>query len=78
MGALGDDVSAQLLSNGAQILSRSGDPRSGFYFDYRLGKSVGSVTIFPFATTPADSVHRGRPLAKRARVLCPELVFEDV
>ena len=63
MGALGDDVSAQLLSNGAQTLSRSGDPRSGFYFDYRVGKSVGTVTIFPLATTPSDSV-RGGPLPK--------------
>lgn len=64
MEALDDDASTQLLSNGAQILSRSGDPRSGFYFDYRLGKSVGTVTIFPLATTPPDSVHRGGPLPK--------------
>ena len=64
MGALGDDVSAQLLSNGAQILSRRGDPHSGFYFDYRLGKSVGTVTIFPLAINPPEIVHRAGPLPK--------------
>jgi hypothetical protein len=31
MNTLNDDMSAQLLHNGAQILSQSGDPRSGFY-----------------------------------------------
>jgi len=60
MNALMEDVSAQLLHDGAQILSRSGDPRSGFHFDYKLGKSIGTVTISPLAITPL--LHRRTPL----------------
>jgi hypothetical protein len=60
MNALGRDVAAQLLHNGAEILSRSGDPRSGFHFDYKLGKSIGTVTISPLAINP--QIHRGTPL----------------
>ena len=59
MTALSSDVSAQLLRFGAQILSQSGDPRSGFHFDYKLGKSVGTVTISPLAPS---TVYRGAPL----------------
>ncbi len=62
MQALNDDVSAQLTENGAQILSPSGDPRSGFHFDYKLGKSIGTLTISPLAITPPSSIHRGAEL----------------
>ncbi|HEY6302884.1 MAG TPA: hypothetical protein VIX14_07435 [Terriglobales bacterium] len=61
MPALHDDVSAQLTENGAQILSR-GDPGSGFHFDYKLGKSIGTLTISPWAITPRSSIHRGAEL----------------
>jgi hypothetical protein len=47
MRALNEDLRAQLLQNGAQILNESGEPRSGFHFDYKLGKSFGSVKILP-------------------------------
>jgi len=47
MTALNDDLSAQLVRDGAEILGRSGDPRDGFHYDYKLGKSFGSVTISP-------------------------------
>jgi hypothetical protein len=47
MTALSDDVSTQLSRDGAQILTRTGDPRSGFHFDYKLGKSYGALTISP-------------------------------
>src|SRR3954447_14635209 len=49
MDALRDDVAAQLVGNGARVLSEGGDARAGFHFDYKLGKTVGSVTISPFA-----------------------------
>jgi hypothetical protein len=62
MNALRDDVSAQLVGNGAQILSQSGDPRDGFSFQYKLGKSIGTLTISPLAT---DSlINRATPLCK--------------
>jgi hypothetical protein len=57
--ALNDNVSAQLTENGAQILSQSGDPRNGFHFEYKLGKSIGTLTISPLAITPPSSIHRG-------------------
>lgn len=59
MNALRDDVAAQLVGNGAQILSQSGDAREGFHFGYKLDKSVGSLTIFPLEQT--SLMHRGLP-----------------
>jgi hypothetical protein len=47
MNALRDDVEAQLVGNGAQILSQSGDSREGFHFDYKLGNSFGWLKISP-------------------------------
>lgn len=61
MNALRDDVEAQLVGNGAQILSQSGDPRDGFHFDYKLGKSLGSLKISPLAIS-SPNPHRGAPL----------------
>ena len=62
MEALRGDRSAQLLQNGAQILSSGGDERSGFHFDYKLGHSMGTVTILPLVITPPSQIHRGGPL----------------
>jgi len=62
MNALRDDVSLQLVANGAQILRQSGNPQDGFHFDYRLGRSLGTLTISPLRT---DSlIHRVTPLSK--------------
>lgn len=54
MDALSDDVAARLAGNGARILSQIGDARAGFHLDYKLGKTVGSVTITPLELTPLD------------------------
>jgi hypothetical protein len=62
MNALRDDVSAQLVHNGAEILRQSGDPRDGFHFDYKLGRSIGTLTISPLRTDPF--IHRVTPLRK--------------
>jgi hypothetical protein len=62
MAALRDDAAAQLVSNGAQILSQTGDAASGFHFDYTLGKSKGSLTILPLEITSPSLVHRATPL----------------
>jgi hypothetical protein len=59
MRALSEDLRAQLLQNGAQILSESGEPRSGFHFDYKLGKSFGSVKILPLEID--TRIHRQVP-----------------
>jgi hypothetical protein len=45
MNALRDDVTAQLQANGAEVLHQSGDPHEEFHFDYKLGKSMGTLTI---------------------------------
>jgi hypothetical protein len=60
--ALNDDLAVQLSLNGAQILSRSGDARTGFHYDYRLGKSLGSVTISPVSLH--SGIRRAMPLPK--------------
>jgi hypothetical protein len=52
MDALRDDVATQLAGNGARILSQVGEARAGFRFEYKLGKTVGSVTIAPLELTP--------------------------
>lgn len=52
MDALRDDVAAQLVGNGARILSQIGEAPAGFHFDYKLGKTVGSVTISPLELPP--------------------------
>jgi len=52
MDALSDDVAAQLAANGAQILSQIGVAPAGFHFDYKLGKTLGSVTIAPLQLNP--------------------------
>jgi len=62
MNALRDDASAQLIAIGAQILSQSGDAHDGFHFEYKLGKSIGTLTISPLAQTSV--IHRVTPLCK--------------
>ena len=54
MDALSNDMAEQLLGNGAQILSQIGGAQVGFHFDYKLGKTLGSVTITPLELTPEE------------------------
>jgi hypothetical protein len=49
MNALSDDIYAHLVDNGALVISRNGDPQSGFQFEYRLGKSTGTITLSPLS-----------------------------
>jgi hypothetical protein len=62
MNALRDDASAQLVANGAQILSQTGDANVGFQFEYKLGRSIGTLTISPLGQT--SLIHRATPLCK--------------
>src|SRR5260370_42343824 len=57
-----NDAYQQLVANGAQILSQSGNPRDGFRYDYKLGKSIGTLTILPLAITAPSLIHRREPL----------------
>lgn len=68
MEDLEDDVHAQLMGSGAQILNQVGDARDGFHFQYKLGNSFGTLTIFPLRFDSA--IHRVMPL-------CPGLVDVD-
>jgi hypothetical protein len=61
MNALRDDAEAQLVGNGAQILTQSGDSRDGFHFDYKLGNSLGWLKISPLAIS-SPPPHGGAPL----------------
>ena len=60
MNALGNDIYAQLLHCGAVVISRRGAPDEGFYFEYRLGKSVGAITVFPVSSD--FRIRRNMPL----------------
>ncbi len=62
MDALRQDAYDQLVSNGAQILSQSGDSRTGFHFDYKTEHVLGSLTIFPLAAS--NRVQRATPLPR--------------
>ena len=48
MTALRDDMLLNLIHDGAEVLSDSGDAGSGYRLRYRIGKIVGSATIAPF------------------------------
>jgi hypothetical protein len=58
MAALDDDMYQQLVLNGAQVLNRSGDTHSGFRYDYKLGKSLGSLIIAPLEVPSPSPMHR--------------------
>ena len=62
IAALRDDVFAKLGHYGAQSLSQTGDAQEGFRIEYKLGKSVGTVTISPIEIR--DTLHREQFLAK--------------
>jgi hypothetical protein len=60
MTALEADALQQLAQNGANVVSRTGNPRNGFHLDYKITQSIGSLTILPLAlTSPAPT---GPPL----------------
>jgi hypothetical protein len=59
MMALRNDASTQLLHDGAQILSETGDPRDGFHISYKLGKSFGEVMISPLKIVVSPNVPDG-------------------
>jgi hypothetical protein len=59
MTALSDDVSTQLSRDGAQILAKTGDPRAGFHFDYKLGRSYGVLTISPLEISTSPRLPEG-------------------
>jgi len=52
MQALSNDIDAQIREDGGWMISRSGDPMTGFQFKYRIGKSLGMVTLSPLAFSP--------------------------
>ncbi|WP_353062033.1 hypothetical protein RBB77_12020 [Tunturibacter psychrotolerans] len=56
MTALSGDVVAQLARNGATILSRRGDPASGFDFVYKDATSMGSITLLPLSDQARSSL----------------------
>jgi len=63
---LSDDMSVRLLRSGAEILSQSGDPHTGFHVSYKIGKSIGSATISPFAQSTCAGFHTdGTPVGIR-------------
>jgi hypothetical protein len=62
MNALNDDASWQLANSGAQVLSQSGNPHDGFHFDYKFGKSCGSLAILPLM--PNTGIRRNHALPK--------------
>jgi hypothetical protein len=59
MTALREDVLTQLNRDGAQVLAKTGDPHAGFHFDYKLGRSYGSLTISPLETSTNPHLPEG-------------------
>lgn len=62
MDALTKDALRQLADTRADILSNSGDPRSGFHFAYRINQSIGSLSISPIVVTSPVVTHRNMAL----------------
>jgi hypothetical protein len=55
--ALSEDMVAQLARVGATIISRSGDPASGFHFSYKDGTNVGSIAFLPLSDQVRPSLN---------------------
>ena len=77
--ALIDDASKQLRANGATITIQGLDPDRHYCFLYKLGKSIGSIKIFPVTAAPG-TVQRVTPLKSglldaRAQIEQKELWF---
>jgi hypothetical protein len=62
MNALQEGASQQLVANGAHILTQTGDPRTGFRFDYKAGHVIGSLTILPLIIGTPSNMHRATQL----------------
>lgn len=60
MNTLRNDVLQQLSSSGAEVLSQNGNSQDGFYFDYKVDRSIGALRILPIATN--SQVQRNMPL----------------
>jgi len=75
LSALGEDMVAQLTRVGATILSRSGDPASGFHFSYKEGTSVGSVTLLPFSDQARSSLNSS--LGERVKDVRANIVISE-
>ena len=58
MQALRAHAEQQLAANRAEILSDSGDAWKGFRIDYKVDKSVGSLTIWPIVASHQYIRHR--------------------
>lgn len=58
MAAVRRDIESRLTRQGSQIIGASGDLRTGFQYDYAVGKTKGSVFIDPLVL--ADSTFAGQ------------------
>ena len=79
--ALKDDASDQLRKYDAAIMMQGFDPEGKYYFYYKLGKSVGSLKIYP-VTAFSGYAHPKMPLAAgllytRARIEQRELWYPN-
>jgi hypothetical protein len=63
LAALAEDISAELASTGAKILSLSGNTAAGLQFHYLTGRSSGSVTIEPPKDVDQSEVTGREPLS---------------
>jgi hypothetical protein len=61
-----DDIEAQLLSSGARVFAKGGEPTTGLKLEYSVDHSVGSVLILPVATVSSEKglimTHTGKPM----------------
>ena len=75
MTALSEDMAVQLTRDGSTIISRSGDPASGFHFSYKDGTSVGNVTLLPLSDQARSSNHP--PLAEGLKEIRASIVISE-
>ncbi len=70
MSAVANDVSSQLAFQHAQILYQTGDLRDGFHFDYKSGKTLGTVHVEPLQIVDPE-VAIGHLTNGRPNTICP-------
>ena len=54
MTALDEDTENQIEGSGAEIIGHAGNAVKGYHFSYRIGQTIGSLTIGPPRDRPSD------------------------
>jgi hypothetical protein len=73
MTALSENLAAQLVRNGGNIVASGGDPQGEFRLSYRDGTSAGSVMVYPFT----DWLSQSGPMTAGTQEIRAHIVISE-